>query len=51
MNINENEIAKLVQAVLDEMNGKPAATKKASGNIPSKAKVAMLTGLEKIDVK
>ena len=52
MNINENEIAKLVQAVLDEMNGKPApATKKASGAIPKTAKVAMLTSLEHFEIK
>jgi len=52
MNINEKDIAQLVQAVLDEMNGrKPAGAKVASKDIPKTAKVAMLTGLEKIEVK
>ena len=52
MNINEKDIAQLVQAVLDEMNGrKPAGARAASKEIPKTAKVAMLTGLEKIEVK
>ena len=52
MNINEKDIAQLVQAVLDEMNGKkPAGARASSKEIPKTAKVAMLTGLEKIEVK
>ena len=51
MDINEKEIAKLVQAVIQEMNGKAPAAAKSNSAIPSKAKVAMLTGLEKIEVK
>lgn len=52
MNINEKDIAQLVKAVLDEMNGKPSnATAKANGEIPKTAKVAMLTGLEKFEIK
>ena len=55
MDINEKEIAKLVQAVLDEMNGKTPAAKKtrktSSTSIPKTARVAMLTGLEKVEVK
>lgn len=55
MNVNENEIAKLVQAVLNEMNGNTSSdsAKKSTpaGEIPKTAKVAMLTGLEKIEVK
>ncbi len=52
MNINENEIAKLVQAVIEEMNGKPATSKSAkSTGIPNKAKVAMLTKLGHFDIQ
>ena len=54
MDINEKEIAKLVQAVLDEMNGKTVVTKKTrktSSSIPKTARVAMLTGIEKVEVK
>ncbi len=51
MDINEKEIAKLVQAVIQEMNGKAPSAAKASSAIPNKAKVAMLTALEKIEVK
>ncbi len=52
MDINEKEIAKLVQAVIAEMNGKtPAPKKTSSAGIPKTAKVAMLTALEKIEVK
>ena len=55
MDINEKEIAKLVQAVLDEMNGKTPVAKKtrktSSSSIPKTARVAMLTGLEKVEVK
>ncbi len=60
MTINENEIAKLVQSVLAEMTGgavskpqaapaKPAGAN--AGNIPATAKVAVLTGLEKVEIK
>ncbi|MBQ3037983.1 MAG: zinc-binding dehydrogenase [Clostridia bacterium] len=52
MNINEKDIAQLVQAVLEEMNGKAPAKKTASaGDIPKTAKVAMLTSLEHFDIK
>ena len=55
MDINEKEIAKLVQAVLDEMNGKTPVAKKtrksSQTSIPKTARVAMLTGLEKVEVK
>jgi len=52
MDINEKDIAQLVQAVLKEMNGAPApSAKKASGNIPEKAKVAMLTKLGHFDIQ
>lgn len=52
MDINEKDIAQLVEAVLKEMNGTAApAAKKASGNIPEKAKVAMLTKLGHFDIQ
>ena len=52
MEINEKDIARLVQSVIAEMNGqKPAAPKAASKEIPKTARVAMLTGLEKIEIK
>ena len=38
MDINEKEISKLVQAVLDEMNGKPTTAKKTTST--AKAKTA-----------
>ena len=56
MNINENEVAELVKAVLKEMTGSaPAASAApkaaAQGGIPSTARVAMLTELNKFDIK
>ncbi len=51
MNINENDIAKVVQAVLNEMNASSPAPKKASGTVPTKAKVAMLTKLGNFDIQ
>ena len=56
MAINENEIAALVQQVLNEMTGggtKPvsASQSKASGSIPKTAKVAMLTELKKFEIQ
>ena len=50
MDINSSNIEQIVRQVLDSMNGKPAAPV-AAGAIPATAKVAMLTGLEKIEVK
>ncbi len=60
MTINENEIAKLVQSVLAEMSGgaaheKPVEQARANtavaAGIPSKARVAVLTDLEKVEIK
>ena len=51
MNISENDIAKVVQQVLSEMNSGSVAPKKASGQIPNKAKVAMLTKLGHFDIQ
>lgn len=50
MDINSSNIEQIVRQVLDSMNGKPAAPV-AQGAIPATAKVAMLTGLEKFEIK
>ncbi|MDY3928750.1 MAG: zinc-binding dehydrogenase [Clostridia bacterium] len=53
MDINEKDIAQLVQAVIDEMNGKApkASPQTKSSDIPKTARVAMLTSLGHFDVK
>ena len=50
MDINSSNIEQIVRQVLDSMNGNPVAPA-AAGAIPATAKVAMLTGLEKIEIK
>lgn len=50
MDINSANIEQIVRQVLDGME-KSGATPAASGNIPATAKVAMLTGLEKLEIK
>ncbi len=51
MNINENDIAKVVQAVLSEMNASSPAPNRVSGAVPTKARVAMLTKLGNFDIQ
>ena len=51
MDINSSNIEQIVRQVLDSMNGKSAVAPAASGAIPATAHVAMLTGLEKIEIK
>lgn len=52
MEVNEKDIAQLVEAVLKEMNGTAAApVAKAQGSIPKTARVAMLTKLGHFDIK
>ncbi len=51
MDINSSNIEQIVRQVLDSMNGKSAPAPAASGAIPATARVAMLTGLEKIEIK
>ncbi len=51
MDINSSNIEQIVRQVLDSMNGKPAAAPASSGSIPATAHVAMLTGLEKFEIK
>ena len=52
MDINSSNIEAIVRQVLSDMKGTSApATSSFSGNIPSTAHVAMLTGLEKFEIK
>ncbi len=51
MDINSSNIEAIVRQVLSDMKGTPAPAKASSGPIPSKAHVAMLTGLEKFEIK
>ena len=52
MDMNSSNIEAIVRQVLTEMNGAaPAAAPSASGPIPSTAHVAMLTELEKFEIK
>lgn len=51
MDINSSNIEQIVRQVLEGMNGKPSSAPAASGAIPSTAHVAMLTGLEKFEIK
>ena len=52
MDINSSNIEQIVRQVLDSMNGAPAAASSASAKgVPAKARVAMLTGLEKFELK
>lgn len=56
MAINENEIAALVQQVLNEMTGgssaaAPAPKSVSNTNIPKTARVAMLTDLKKFEIQ
>lgn len=50
MDMNSSNIEAIVRQVLTEMNGAPAAPS-AAGPIPSTAHVAMLTELEKFEIK
>jgi len=47
MELNKNQIEDIVRGVLSQMNGAAAS----NASIPAKAKVAMLTGTKKIEVK
>ena len=52
MDINSSNIEAIVRQVLSDMKGTSAPTSSAAGgNIPSTARVAMLTGLEKFELK
>lgn len=51
MDINSSNIEQIVRQVLEGMNGKPSSAPAVSGAIPSTAHVAMLTGLEKFEIK
>ena len=51
MDINSSNIEQIVRQVLDSMNGASTPAPAASGAVPATARVAMLTGLEKIEIK
>lgn len=51
MDINSSNIEQIVRQVLEGMNGKPVSAPAVSGAIPSTAHVAILTGLEKFEIK
>jgi len=51
MDINSSNIEQIVRQVLDSMNGVSAPAPQVSGAVPATAHVAMLTGLEKFDIK
>ncbi len=51
MDINSSNIEAIVRQVLSDMKGTSAPSSAPTGNIPSTAHVAMLTGLEKFEVK
>lgn len=51
MDINSSNIEQIVRQVLDNMNGSNPSSAVSSGAIPATAHVAMLTGLEKFEVK
>ena len=51
MEINSSNLEQIVRQVLDSMNGKAAVAPASAGAVPATARVAMLTGLEKIEIK
>ena len=51
MDINSSNIEQIVRQVLDSMNGATAVAPASNGAVPATARVAMLTGLEKIEIK
>ena len=51
MDINSSNIEQIVRQMLDSMNGKASVAPAAGGAVPATAHVAMLTGLEKIEIK
>ncbi len=51
MDINSSNIEQIVRQVLNSMNGAAAPAPAVSGAVPATARVAMLTGLEKIEIR
>ena len=51
MNVNSADIEQIVRQVIGQMHGSAPATSKSSGEIPKTARVAMLTELEKFELK
>ena len=51
MDINSSNIEEIVRQVLTEMKGSPKRTSAVGTDIPATARVAVLTGLEKFEIK
>ncbi len=51
MDINSSELEVIIRQVLSDMKGTSAPNASVGGNVPSTAHVAMLTGLEKFEIK
>ncbi len=51
MDINSSNIEAIVRQVLSDMKGTQAPVSTAGGSVPSTARVAMLTGLERFELK
>ena len=53
MEMNNTQIEAIVKQVLSQLSGSPASAASSTGSnaIPKTAKVAMLTGLEKVEIK
>ena len=51
MDINSSNIEAIVRQVLSDMKGTAPAASKPAANIPSTSRVAMLTQLEKFELK
>jgi len=51
MEMNANQVEEIVKKVLDSLSATEAPRSSAGGAIPKTAKVAMLTALEKIEIK
>ncbi len=51
MNVNSADIEQIVRQVIGQMSGATPAASKSSGGVPKTARVAMLTELEKFELK
>ncbi|MBQ4111099.1 MAG: zinc-binding dehydrogenase [Clostridia bacterium] len=51
MDINSAQIEAIVKEVLSGLGGSSSSKPAASGNIPATSRVAMLTGIEKVEIK
>ena len=51
MSVNSADIEQIVRQVIGQMQGTASAPKKSAGPIPKTGRVAMLTELEKFELK